>query len=140
MNSKKMSLKKQCLHILIAGSDCGSQKFISEYLTKKYPELALLTTSVNDVIEFVRCCVEGEHDIIFLDVLAPEMDGLRVSSVVKGRKPHLYIVAVVAAVGDLPKKYQQFGIEDLVTKPIREEQLALIIDEALKRKKQKVEA
>ena len=139
MNSKKMPSKKQCLHILIAGGDCGSQKFISEYLTKKYPEFALLTTSVNDVIDFIKCCMDGEHDIVFLDVLAPEMDGLRVSSVVKGRKPHLYIVAVVAAIGDLPKKYQQFGIEDLVTKPICEEKLSLVIEEAIKRKKQKVE-
>jgi DNA-binding response OmpR family regulator len=68
--------------------------------------------------------VRGPYDLVILDLLLPQLDGLRVLRELHRRRPELPVV-IVSARSDLPTKLRgfEFGANDYLTKPFAVDEL-----------------
>lgn len=86
-------------------------------------------------VEALRTLLAKEpFDLVLLDVLMPEMDGIEVAQALRGSPSHeaLPIVAVTAVSGERDaEKLRGAGVDSIVTKPYRREALLQAIDEVL---------
>ncbi|MDX2507481.1 MAG: response regulator [Gammaproteobacteria bacterium] len=95
---------------------------------------------VNSVIKAYRALEENSIDLIILDLLMPDIDGLEACQVIRNNPQYDHIPIIVAtAVIDLRIMESAFeaGADDYVRKPIANDlELVLRIQKALKRKRQ----
>lgn len=78
--------------------------------------------------ECLRMICKKKYDIIFLDHMMPEMDGMDTLKAMKQSKEHLnvdtpVIVLTANAIVGAKEKYLEAGFSDYITKPIREDEL-----------------
>lgn len=78
--------------------------------------------------ECLRMIFQEKYDIIFLDHMMPEMDGIDTLKAMKQLKDHLnaetpVIVLTANAIVGAKEKYLKDGFTDYLSKPIREEEL-----------------
>jgi DNA-binding response OmpR family regulator len=68
--------------------------------------------------------LRGPYDLVILDLLLPQLDGLRVLRELHRRRPELPVV-IVSARSDLPTKLRgfEFGANDYLTKPFAVDEL-----------------
>ncbi len=73
----------------------------------------------------VERALEGEYDVVFMDLMMPVMDGLKATAALReAGKQDLPIVALTAAVRNEDReKCEQAGFDDFLGKPIDPEQL-----------------
>jgi YesN/AraC family two-component response regulator len=85
-----------------------------------------------DAISRIR---EIEFDIVLLDLLMPEVDGLQVLEAAKPYRPHTEFV-ILTAVDDIPTtvKAIRLGAYDYLVKPVDNDLLFLAIERAYERR------
>jgi DNA-binding NtrC family response regulator len=85
-----------------------------------------------DAIRKIR---ETEFDIVLLDLLMPDVDGLQVLESAKPYRPHTEFV-ILTAVDDIPTtvKAIRFGAYDYLVKPVDNDLLFLAIERAYERR------
>ena len=90
----------------------------------------------SDAIEKIK---EKDFDLVLLDYLMPEVDGLRVLSDTKPFKPSTEFL-MLTAVDDLPTavKAVRLGAYDYLTKPVDTERLILCMERAYEHKGLKI--
>ena len=78
--------------------------------------------------EAIEKAMDNYYDIIFMDHMMPEMDGIEATSVIRTMNDYTAAVPIVAlsanAVGDAVKKFYASGFTDFLAKPIDEIALA----------------
>ncbi len=101
-------------------------KFLSEY------DVEVLTC--NDGLEGLQCAVETKPQLIFLDLLMPNLDGLRLLKVMKVLDD-LKNIPVIIISGHTDKTNvlaaMEAGAEKIISKPLTKEALVKAIDEVL---------
>ncbi len=82
--------------------------------------------------EAVEAASNIDYDIIFMDILMPEMDGIEACNVIKGQlnkehKPVIVAMTANAMAGD-EENYIKAGMDDYLSKPVNLEDLRRVLD------------
>lgn len=72
-----------------------------------------------DGLEAVRMCDEKDYDLVFMDIMMPNMDGIEATKLIRQKHKKLMLIAV-SAVDDIvrQKEILQNGAEDYISKPV----------------------
>lgn len=89
---------------------------------------------VEDGAEGLRRSIEGDHDLIILDVMLPCMDGLSVCREIRREKPRQAIIMLTAkgSEGDIVEGFKA-GADDYVSKPFSLRELMVRVEAVLRR-------
>ena len=99
--------------ILVVEDDLDIQELIVEFLkTKEY-----IITTANDGVEGFKCFQNDTFDLILLDVMMPNMDGLTLSEMI--RKKSDVPIIFLTALGEEQDHLKAFnlGADDYIVKP-----------------------
>lgn len=105
------------LQILVAEDHPANQVFIKALLEKRGHKVTLVSNGV----EVLKSLVEGRFDIILMDVMMPEMDGLEATRIIRKSREYetLPIIALTANASVEDKKAcLSAGMNDFLTKPL----------------------
>ncbi|HET8536063.1 MAG TPA: response regulator transcription factor [Solirubrobacteraceae bacterium] len=102
--------------LLLAEDDAGISDPLERALTREGYEVEI----VADGAEAARRGVEGEHDLLVLDVGLPSLDGLEVCRRVREARPRVPVLILTARAEELDAvQGLDAGADDYVTKPFR---------------------
>jgi len=87
-----------------------------------------------DGAEGLRSCLEGNYDLIILDVMLPNVDGLTICRAVRKAKPRQAIIMLTAkgSEGDIVEGFKA-GADDYVGKPFSLRELMVRVEAVLRR-------
>ncbi len=110
------------LNILIVDDNANNRlilKFLLEDYEEKNDDISFNINEASDGLEAVNKCKEESYDIVFMDIMMPNMDGIDATKLIREENPYLIIIAV-SAVDDntRQKKILNNGAEDYIPKPI----------------------
>jgi PAS domain S-box-containing protein len=119
--------EKYPIRILLAEDNVVNQKVAVRILERMGYRIDVAANGI-EVIETIRSI---PYDLVFMDVLMPEMDGLEASKVIieefpLERRPIIIAVTANAMQGDR-EACLQAGMEDYISKPIRVDELQKMI-------------
>ncbi len=119
------------LNILLAEDNLINQKLAVRVLTKLgfSPEVA------NNGREAVDMLAKKSYDLILMDVLMPEMDGLEATGYIRKNSTHQPIIVAMTA-NALPEDREECikaGMNDYISKPINLEILVRVLQETAER-------
>ena len=116
--------------ILIVDDSFSARKFIM-YLLKNTGHEVFEADDGQSCIKMVK---EDKPDLIILDIVMPEKEGIETILVLKNTLPDLPIIAISGA--SLNESYlssaKKFGADAVLTKPFSKEQLMEAVDKILK--------
>ncbi len=109
------------MNILIV-DDNGNNRMILKLLLQDYEEDNSIEFSIDEAsngIKAVQKCENNHFDIVFMDIMMPNMDGIEASKRIRQSDSKVMIIAV-SAVDDIDRKKQILdnGAEDYVPKPV----------------------
>ncbi len=107
-------------------------------LIRKYAEFeGHNVTEADNGISAVNLCRENKFDIVIMDVMMPELDGLSASREIRKRLD--IPILILSARGEEYDRISgfEFGADDYVVKPFSPKELMLRVDAIMKRSKQK---
>ena len=123
------------VHILLAEDNPLNQKLVRSMLTKAGYQLDVVENGKEAVETYT--CAPDKYDLILMDIQMPEMDGREAAQRIRDDGfAGIPIIAITAAImkGDI-EKYLQAGMNDFISKPIRQEVVLRTIEKWLNRKK-----
>ena len=117
------------IQILVVEDDIVNQEIISEFLTFSGIQVDL----AEDGVEALNCVKDKQYDIIIMDLMMPNMDGLAATRAIRAMEdPDRANTPVIAATARDPLTEQQAwieaGINDYVHKPFSEDELWNVIN------------
>uniref|UniRef100_A0A832G617 Sensory/regulatory protein RpfC n=1 Tax=Ignavibacterium album TaxID=591197 RepID=A0A832G617_9BACT len=100
--------------------------------TRMIERLGYKADIVSNGKEAVEAASNIDYDIIFMDILMPEMDGIEACNIIKGQldkenKPVIVAMTANAMAGD-EENYIKAGMDDYLSKPVNMEDLKRILD------------
>lgn len=116
------------LKILLAEDNNINQMVASRMIER----LGYKADIVSNGKEAVEAATNIDYDIIFMDILMPEMDGIEACNVIKGQlnkvnKPIIIAMTANAMAGD-EENYIKAGMDDYLSKPVNMEDLRRVLD------------
>ncbi len=109
------------MKILIV-DDNANNRMILRLLLEDYEEdkkVKLDVHEAKDGLEAVSKCKKNNFDIVLMDILMPNMDGIEATKLIREENDKIMIIAVSAVDGSERKKeILDNGAEDYITKPI----------------------
>lgn len=119
------------LKVLVAEDDAVNRMVVSKMLGAFEVELRVVT----DGVEAVAAALEGDYDVVLMDVRMPGMDGLAATRAIRaqgGRFEALPIVALTAnAFPEDVRTCREAGMSDFLAKPLRRPALVAALLRAL---------
>jgi CheY-like chemotaxis protein len=118
-------------HILIVEDNPANADVASVLVTQAGHTVRLAKTGL-DVLR--RLLAHERFDLMLLDVLMPEMDGIEVVTTLRETPKHagVPIIAVTAVTGRRDvQQLRAAGVDEIVTKPYRKAELLAAIDRIL---------
>ncbi len=117
--------------VLIVEDDRRIARFLEIELTHRGHEVRKAETGVDGLIEFE----DFEPDVVLLDVMLPEMDGMTLAERMREIKPDVGII-MVTALGETKDKVEGLkkGADDYVVKPFDTDELVARIEALLRRR------
>jgi len=136
VSSEKAGLVDNCAGankcVLLAEDDISSQFMMRKKLEKSGCTVRTASTG----LEVLNCLKESVYDLVLMDVQMPEMDGFEAIKTIRAEEDgeaKIPIVVMSAYDADIDTKQMSLlGINEFVSKPIRNETLEKIINEYLK--------
>lgn len=131
MNERTESTESNTEHfsVLIA-EDNGVNMLLLKTIIKRIAPYATIEEAVNGE-ECFQKCIENLPDIIFMDILMPEINGYEATKMIRATFPetHIPIIALTAsnAIGE-KERCLAAGMDDYLTKPVVMESIAYVID------------
>ncbi len=114
----------------------------NELLSSTFKNFFSEVTSAFDGKEALKLYEEKTPDIIFVDIIMPEMDGIELSRRIKEINPS-QIIIVISASNDIQKISEsiEIGVNSFIQKPIDTKKIIELLDNitALVNKKKKIE-
>ena len=115
-NSQKAIQEKKDLSILIAEDNIINQK-VAKTIFKK---LGFDIDIANNGVEAVDMANSGKYDIIFMDIMMPEKDGIEATIELREQGFKIPIVAMTADASEANKNHAiSIGMDEYVTKPVK---------------------
>ena len=98
---------------------------IADFLRRGLQSEGYSVDCAHDGVEGERRALSGEVDLVILDVMLPERDGMEVLDKIRARKPGLPVIMLTAR-GEVEEKVTALdsGANDYVTKPFSFDELA----------------
>lgn len=117
------------IHILVVDDETGIRSIIRKYAEFEGNQV----TECDDGMEAVNMVKNGKYDIVIMDIMMPDLDGL--SAVREIRKFSQIPIIVLSARGEEYDKINGFhvGIDDYVVKPFSPKELMLRIEAVMRR-------
>jgi DNA-binding response OmpR family regulator len=119
--------------ILIVDDDPLIRLLLEEILTDFMAKGVQISSADNGrtALELIKC---EEPDIIFLDVMLPQMNGFEVCNIIKNdlSLKHLYIIMLTAKGQEIDKKKaHEYGADYYITKPFTIQDVLKKVSEVL---------
>jgi len=112
------------LKVLVAEDNLLNQRVAQNLFRKIGYEIDL----ANNGTEAVQKAQENQYDIVFMDVLMPEMDGIVAVQKLKKKGNNCPVIALTASIDDAEKtRVIDAGMDDFITKPTRLEDLSRML-------------
>ncbi len=117
--------------VLIVEDDRGIARFLEIEMTKRGHDVEKAETG----IEALEVFEEFKPDIVLLDVMLPEIDGIEVAQQMRSKDPKVGII-MITALGETRDKVTglKAGADDYVVKPFNTEELVARMESLLRRK------
>ncbi len=117
--------------VLIVEDDRGISRFLEIEMTKRGHK----TRKAETGLEALETFEQFRPDIVLLDVMLPEMDGIEVAKEMRGKDPGVGII-MITALGETKDKVVGLnaGADDYVVKPFDTEELVARMEALLRRK------
>lgn len=95
-------------------------QFLLEDFEDENPDHALALFQAENGQEAVHMCQKEAYDIIFMDIMMPQMDGIEATKLIRAIHPKNVLIVACSALSDNEHKNQilSAGAEDYITKPI----------------------
>jgi osomolarity two-component system response regulator SKN7 len=118
-------------HVLLVEDDnvCIQlcQKFLQKY--------GCTVEVVSDGLTAITALENSRYDIVFMDIIMPNLDGATATSIVRSFDNHTPIIAMTGNVNDQDLvTYLQHGLSDILAKPFTKDDLYLMLDKHLSNK------
>ncbi len=118
------------------------EKVANELLSSTFKNFFSDVTSAFDGKEALRLYEENIPDIVFVDIIMPEMDGIELSRRIKEINPN-QIIIVISASNDIQKISEsiEIGVNSFIQKPIDTKKIIELLDSitSLVNRKKKIE-
>jgi len=119
----KSKLRKE-VSILLAEDNLMNQKLARSFFKNLGYEIDIAENGV----EVVKMVDEKDYDIIFMDVMMPEMDGWDAAKEVRKKDYNMPIVPITADFSeDAKARAKMEGMNDFISKPVRIEELKRVL-------------
>lgn len=117
--------------LLVAEDDLINQKLICKALDK----LGYNYELVDNGVKAVEMQKANEYNLIFMDVMMPEMDGLEATGLIRGdngsKQPVIIALTANALTGDR-ERFIAAGMDDFISKPYKIDDIKNVIEKWLK--------
>jgi len=122
---------KESLKILLVEDNAVNQKVALRLIEK----IGYHTDLASNGIEAIEAVQSNEYDVVFMDLLMPEMDGLEASKQIKElstnkNRPKIIAMTANSMLGDR-ELCMDAGMDDYISKPIRIDELETALDKWL---------
>ncbi len=112
------------MNILIV-DDNANNRMILRLLLEDYTDehnINFTTDEAKDGIEAIDKCKENDFDLVFMDIMMPNINGIEATKIIRETNNKIMIIAV-SAVDDSARQKQilNAGAEDYISKPINAE-------------------
>ena len=117
-------------HVLVAEDNPVNQKLARRILEK----LGCKVDLASDGRDAIRMARERAYDLIFMDCLMPEMDGLQATREIRCREGAVRVPIVALTANALPQDRElclQSGMDDFLSKPIHQGELRRVLERFL---------
>ncbi|WP_294965220.1 response regulator [Sulfurimonas sp.] len=109
------------MKILIV-DDNANNRMILKLLLQDYEEehnIEFIIDEAKDGLEAVQMCKDNSYDIVMMDIMMPNMDGIEATKIIRETNSEVMIIAV-SAVDDSERKNEilNIGAEDYIPKPV----------------------
>ncbi len=127
-----MIIDKQDVRILVVDDD----KELADGLVESLSDLGYLAEAAYGGREGLNRFESGAFQLVITDLKMPDMDGMALLDAVKARDTHA-VVMVISGYGTIESAVKAIknGAYDFIPKPIKMDELEVIIDRALERRK-----
>ncbi len=118
--------------VLIVDDNPSNLHILSAFLA----DFGIDAVSACNGVEALSYCQDQLFDLIFIDIQMPQLDGIEASRQIRQSSPNSAtpIVAISAYLApENPQQIQQAGINEYLSKPVGESQLATVLDQYLQR-------
>ncbi len=108
--------------ILIIDDDTNTTWLLENVFSKEGYE----TSAVNNSINALSTALSVKPDIVLLDLMMPDIDGLEVCAILHSHPNLVHVpILVLSAVGDVKSKVAAFdaGAKDFISKPVHADEL-----------------
>ena len=96
------------------------------------------TETVTSGLECLSCVKSKKYDIIFMDIMMPNMSGVEVLKKLREEKVNIPVIALTAdAISGSEEKYKSLGFIAYVAKPFSKDTIKMKLDNILKNKSEK---
>jgi CheY-like chemotaxis protein len=116
-----------CVRILLAEDDPACRKVALIMLQR----LGYKTDAVNNGQEVLQALKRHMYDLVLMDILMPEMDGIEATREIRRSYPASELPKIVAFTAydhpDVRKKCIEAGMDDYISKPVKKEELKTIL-------------
>lgn len=109
---------------------CDDSSFSRKTILKSLPQdLDIAATETASGEEAVRACVDGEVDILFLDLNMPGMDGFEVLEKLKEQGFDRPVIVITANIQAAPaQRAKDLGARSVVQKPVDAQKLTTLME------------
>lgn len=111
--------------VLIVEDDPGHQRLLELYLKRA----GCRCECCFDGKAGLDKALNGDYDLIFVDINIPEMDGFMVATLLRERDSHVSLVAITALeLEGIKRKALAVGYNDFMQKPLEQEAIEAVLD------------
>lgn len=122
------------LNILIAEDNIINQKVVKVLFKNLGYEIDIVSNG-KEAIETIN---KKRYDIVFMDIMMPEMDGLEATREIRAKGYKMPVIALTADLGNETKKRAyKAGVNEFIGKPIKSDELKKIMIKWFKTDKEK---
>lgn len=102
---------------------------------ERFSQMGFDTDSASDGVEAINLINERTFDIVLLDIGLPRVDGLEVLEHIREHSPSSEVI-ILTGVNDvrIAVKAMKLGAQDYLMKPIRADELSIVVDRTLEKK------